>query len=68
MVCSFCQEQPPTSPSSADQGSPERDCHHIFWNVWVLDFVLERFHYMSPGDFESMSVRAGDNEKRKGLR
>ena len=35
--------------------------------VWVLDFMQERFHNTRPGDFESMLVKAGDSETRKGL-
>ena len=37
------------------------------WSVWVLDFVLGRFHNMSPGGYEGTFIKAGDSEKRKGL-
>ena len=30
-------------------------------SVWVLDFVWKRFHNTSPGDFESMFIKAGAN-------
>ena len=35
--------------------------------VWVLDFVEERFHNMSPGDFDSIFIKAGDSETREDL-
>ena len=34
--------------------------------MWVLDFVQERFHSMSPGDFESTFIKAGDHETKEG--
>ena len=37
-------------------------------NVWVLDFVQERFHDMSPGDFESTFIKAGGSETKKRLK
>lgn len=36
-------------------------------SLWVLDFVQERLHNTSPGDFESMFITAEDSVKRKGL-
>ena len=36
--------------------------------MWVIDFVQERFHNMSPGDFESMCIKAGDSEAKEGLK
>ena len=37
-------------------------------NVWVLDFVQERFHNTSPGDFWGMFIKAGDSETKEGDR
>ena len=37
-------------------------------SVRVLDFVQERFHNTSPGDFESMFIKAGDSETKEGLK
>ena len=34
---------------------------------WVLDFVQEIFHDMSPGDFESTFFTVGDSETKEGL-
>ena len=31
--------------------------------MWVLDFLQERFHNMSPGDF----IKAGDSETKERL-
>ena len=36
--------------------------------MWVLDFMEQRFHNMSPGDFESVFIKAGDSETKGGLR
>ena len=36
--------------------------------MWVLDFVQERFHNTSPGDFESTFIKARDSEIKEGLR
>ena len=33
----------------------------------VLDFGQGRFHNMSPGDFESTFIKAGDSETKGGL-
>ena len=33
--------------------------------VWVLDFVSERYHRMSPGDCEGMFIKARDSKTRK---
>ena len=49
---------------------------HYAWlsNCWcqcgllVLDFVQEKFHNTSPGDFESMFIKAGDSETKEGLK
>lgn len=35
--------------------------------MWVLDFMLQRAHSMSPGDFKSMFIKAGVSEIKKGL-
>ena len=35
-------------------------------SVWVLDFVWERFHNTSPGDYEGMFIKVGDTDTRKG--
>ena len=32
----------------------------------VLDFVQGRFHNTCPGDFESLLIKAGDNETKEG--
>ena len=40
----------------------------LAWSAWVLDFMQERFHNMSPGGFESTFIKAGDSETSKGLR
>ena len=37
-------------------------------SMWVLDFVQERFHNMSPGDSESTFMEAGGSETKKGFR
>ena len=36
-------------------------------SVWVLDFVQERLHNVSPGDHEDTFMKAGDSDTRKGL-
>ena len=36
--------------------------------MWVLDFMEQRFHNMSPGDFESVSIKAGDSEMKERLK
>ena len=45
------------------QGRPKvglpRDC-----SAWVLHFMQERFHNASPGNFESMFIKAGDSETK----
>ena len=39
-----------------DRGAgPEQVCLGSASSVWVLDFVQERFHNMSPGDYECMT-------------
>ena len=40
----------------------------MVWNVWVLDFVRERWQDTSPGDFESTFIEAGDSEAKEGLK
>ena len=42
-------------------------CPGTVWNAWALDFMQESFHERSPGDFESMFIKAGDSETKKGL-
>ena len=42
-------------------------CFRLAGSVWVLDFMQERSHNASPGDFESIFVRAGDGETQEGL-
>lgn len=34
-------------------------------NVWVLDFVQDKFHYMSSGDYEGTFIKAGVSKIRK---
>lgn len=34
----------------------------------VLDFIQEKFHNISPGDFESTFITAGGSETKEGLR
>ena len=36
--------------------------------ISVLDLMQERFHNMSPSDFESTFIEAGDNETKEGLK
>ena len=36
--------------------------------MWVLDFMQESVHNISPGDFESTFITAGDSETKEGLR
>ena len=36
--------------------------------MWVLDFVQERFHNISPGDFDSMFIKAGNSEIKERLK
>ena len=36
-------------------------------SMWILDSMQERFHNMSPTDFESMFIKPGDSQT-KGLR
>ena len=43
-------------------------CLRLASCVRVLYIMQERFHSISPGDFESMFIKAGDREVRKGLR
>ena len=45
----------------------EQVCLRPAYSVWVLDFMQEIFHDMTPGDFESMLTKAEDSETRKGL-
>ena len=33
----------------------------------VLDFMQDRFHHKSPGEFESAFIKAGTVKQRKGL-
>ena len=46
---------------------PERVCPGPAGRVWVLDVMKEKFHSMSPGDYEGMFTEAGDSETRKAL-
>ena len=39
----------------------------VIYSVWILDFVWERFHNTSPGDYEGTFIKAGDSKTRKGL-
>ena len=48
--------------------SPEQVCLRPACSVWVLDFMQQRFHNMSPIDFESAFIKAGDSETKEGLR
>ena len=34
-------------------------CSGAIWSMWVLDLRQERFCNTSPGDFESMFIKAG---------
>lgn len=36
-------------------------------SVWVLNFMEERFHDMSPGDCESTFIAAGEGEVKEEL-
>ena len=49
------------------QLGPEWVCLGLACSVCVLELVRERFCNPSPGDFESMFIKAGDSETRKGL-
>ena len=49
------------------QDGPERVCLRLASSVWLLDFMWERFHNMSTGDFQSMFTKAGDSETRQEL-
>ena len=50
-----------------DRGpGPEQVCLGPASSMWVLDFMWERFHNTSPGDYEDTFIKAGDNETRKG--
>lgn len=37
----------------------EQVCLRLAWSMWVLDFVQEEFHKMSPGALESVFITAG---------
>ena len=53
----------------AGKGSgPRQVCPGTVWNAWVLDFMQERFHNKSPGEFESTFVNAENSETKEGLR
>lgn len=39
----------------------------MVWNVWVIDFVQERFQDMSPVDFESTVIKTWDSGTKEGL-
>ena len=55
--CSYCKED------------LDRRGSGYGWQVgsmWVLDFAQERFH-KSPGDFESIFIKAEDSDTRKDL-
>ena len=45
-----------------------RLCPGMVWNVWALNFIWEKFHNTSPGDFESTRIKAGDSKTEEGLR
>ena len=51
-----------------DMNQPEWVCLRMACSVWVLDFPQERFHNMSPGDFDSMLIMAGDSKAQERLR
>ena len=36
-------------------------------SVWIPDFMKERFHHTSPGDFESNLLKLGTTKQRKDL-
>ena len=46
---------------SDKEPGPEWVCPGPAGSVWVFDFVKEKFHNMSPGDYENMFIKAGDN-------
>ena len=47
---------------------PEQACLRPAYSVWVLDLLQQRFHNRSPGDFESMFIKAGDSKTKEGPR
>ena len=47
---------------------PDQACLGPSGSVWVLDFMQERFHNKSPGEFESTFVNAENSETKEGLR
>ena len=53
---------------SLDGGpGPEWVCPGPTGSVWILAFMLERFHNTSPRDFEGMFITPGDSKIREGL-
>lgn len=51
-----------------DRDRPRVGCPRPAYNVWVLDLVLERFHNLSPGGFESLFINAWDSETKEEVR
>ena len=39
----------------------------VMCSVWGFDLVQERFHNMSPGDYEGVFIKVGESKARKGL-
>ena len=40
----------------------------MVWNMWVLNFMQERFYVKGPGDFDNMFIKAEDSETKEGLK
>lgn len=51
----------PSGTRACDQKGwgPEGVCLGLACSLWALNFMQERFHKMSPGDFENTFIKAG---------
>ena len=51
-----------------ERNPPQLVCLQLADSVWVLDSVQESFQNRSPGDFESIFIKAADSETKEGLK
>ena len=52
----------------SERNPPQQVCLQLADSVWALDFVQESFQNRSPGDFESIFIKAADSETKEGLK
>ena len=46
----------------------EQVCLGPAGSVWAFDFMWERIHHTSPGDFEIMFIKTGGSETKEELK